>query len=281
MRKRRVMLLGLILVTASAFAQIGIRNISSARVDFFLNDEEQAELQGGSVEKFTLDINQVLLFRVTDWLSGEVKVQRQDEEPVASAVPNSWNETTISVAPIFVVSSFNYIILRYGLGIGSGYERPVGEALQGGDLRGFSHDVTVDANYESPGIFANLTLRTSFYPDLDYWFILPSTALSIGFPNGLTAGARYFFSYNSNRVTDHAASLNLHYQIRPAVQVRTGGVLGYGPSLASGERFRYGALLGAQFAINDRLSLLYQFDFQARTGRGPQLANTLVLDARF
>jgi hypothetical protein len=269
------------LVAGSAWGQLGIRNISSAHVDIYLNNAENEATFGGALEKYALDINQVLLFRVTSWLSGEVKVQRQDEEPIASPVPNGWRETTISVAPIFVVTPFNYIIVRYGLGIGSGYERPVGEALADSTVRGLSHDVTVDANYETAQIYANLTLRASFYPDLDYWFLLPSTAFTYNFASGLSLGGRYFFSYNSNETLDHAVKVETSYRLLPAVTIRAGGIAGFGPSQPSGEQWRYGGLLGANFTINESLALRYQLDVEARAGQGPRIGNTLVLDARF
>ena len=268
-------------VAAASYAQLGIRNISSAQVNFFLNNEADSAELDGSVEKYSIDLNQVILFRVTSWLSGEVKLQRQDEEPVASLAPNGWRETTISVAPIFIVSPVNYIIVRYGLGIGTGYERPIGEALADSDLRGFSHDITLDANYETASVYANLAARASIYPDLDYWFILPTAAVSVTLGSGISVGGRYFFSYSSNSTTDHAARIDLGYQWLPAVKLRIGAVGGIAPSLPAGEQWRYGGLIGADFRINDALLLKYQLDVEARTQRGPRIGNSIVLDARF
>lgn len=282
--KHRIAFVSAILIlfaAAPGWSQVGIRNISSAHVDLYLNNSENAETLGGPLEKYALDINQVLLFRITSWLSGEVKVQRQDEEPLASLSPNGWRETTISVAPIFIVSQYNYIIARYGLGIGSGYERPAGEALLDSSVRGFSHDVTVDANYETADMYANLTLRASFYPDLDYWFLLPSTAATFHLQNGLSLGGRYFFSWNSNRTIDHALKLDAAYRWLPAVLLRGGVIGGFNPTLVDAERWRYGAFVGADFSVNPSLTIRYQLDLEARTAQGPRIGNTIVLDARF
>jgi len=160
MSKHALLAIGLlVLVLIGANAQVDIRNISSVAVDANFDST------------VALDINQVVLFDVTNWMSGELKLQRQDT-PVL-------HETTISVAPIFILNSFNYLIVRYGLGIGSGADQSA-RATAESDARNLSHDLTIDANYEAPGIYANIAARGSFYPDDDYWFVLPTVAARIG-----------------------------------------------------------------------------------------------------
>ncbi len=280
--KRIVLVLVLTAVIASfGVAQIGIRNISSASADIYFNDDEAAVVNGGRVEKLALDLNQVLLFRITDWLSGEVKIQRQDEEPFASAAPDGWHETTISLAPIFIVTRYNYIIVRYGLGIGTGYERPAGGIVDTSSARGLSHDLTVDANYETARIFANLTLRGSIYPDLDYWFVLPATGFKYLFPAGFSLGGKYFFSYNSNEIMSHAFLGELEYAVTSAIRIKAGGSGSVTPSAPVDSRWSYTVLAGADFRVTETLALRYQTEFLGRQNAGPGIRNVLVLDARF
>jgi hypothetical protein len=279
--KRATLLLAVaIFVAGSGWAQIGIRNISSVSVDLFFNDAEAAAASGGSVEKLMLDINQVILFRVADWLSAELKVQRQDEEPFASPAPQGWHETTVSIAPVFIVSPYNYIIARYGLGIGTGYERPAGD-VQSRDARGLSHDLTIDANYETARLLANLTLRGSWYPDLDYWFVVPSTGLRVNLQNGLGISGRYFLSYNSQETVSHAFVTELEVPVSDKVSLKFGGSGSVSPSLPAETRWGYTGIAGMGVWITEALGLRYHFEYLGRQNAGPGIRNLLVLDARF
>jgi hypothetical protein len=283
MKKLIGIVLFVLFLSAGAFAQIGIRNISSAQVDLYFNDQAAAAANGGAVEKLALDINQVVLFPVTGWLSGELKIQRQDEIPV-STTGTGWRETTVSMAPIFIVSPYNYIIVRYGLGIGTGYERPAGGPQTTDDEVRLSHDLTIDANHETARFFANLTLRGSFYgypdPIDDYWFVLPAAGVKYFMPSGLGLGGKYFFSYNSLRATSHAFLGEVEYRLQNGMVLRAGGSVTYYPDEVRENRWNYTGLAGASFAITETARIRYQAEYLGRQSAGPGLRNILVLDFR-
>ncbi len=279
--KKSIFILTLIVIVAAAgSAQIGLRNISSISVDLYFNDEDAAAANGGSLEKLTLDLNQVVLFRISDWLSAELKIQRQDEEPIASTVSAGWHETTISIAPIFIVSQYNYIITRYGLGIGSGYERPAGDDQVALDARGLSHDLTIDANYETARFLANLTCRGSLHPDLNYWFVVPSTGVKYVFPVGLGLSAKYFFSYNSQAAISHAFLSEVEFPVGDRVSLKVGGSGSMTPTLPIETRWQYTAIAGIAFRATEALALKYHVEYLGRQNAGPGIRNLLVLDAR-
>ena len=280
--KKSIFVLTLIAFVASVgAAQIGLRNISSISVDLYFNDEDAAAVNGGSLEKIALDLNQVLLFRINDWLSAELKIQRQDDEPIASAAPEGWHETTISIAPIFVVSQYNYIITRYGLGIGTGYERPAGDDQVALDAQGLSHDLTIDANYETARFLANLTLRGSLHPDLNYWFVVPSTGVKYVFPVGLGLSGKYFFSYNSQAAISHAFLSEVEFPVGDRVSLKVGGSGNMTPTLPVETRWQYTAITGLSFRITEALGFKYHLEYLGRQNAGPGIRNLLVLDARF
>ncbi len=249
----------------AASAQVGIRNISSVGVD--------ANFDG----TLALDINQVVLFPVVSWLSGEVKVQRQDT-PVL-------RETTISVAPIFIVGRSSYYIVRYGLGIGDG----PAEAVEGDDGRSISHELTVDANYETEAIYANLAVRGSYYPADEYWFVLPTAAAR--FPLGARASllGRYFFSYNSTAAASHALLADLGYGLTERVSVKVGlsgsVELTREPGAGEGDprrgEWELTGITGLTYAVTPALSLRYHLEYLGRFGEADGIRNIVVLDASF
>lgn len=257
-RKHFLLATGIFLVVQIAgWAQIGIRNISSAQVDTYFD---------GTV---AVEINQVLLFPVVDWLSGEVKVQRQDS-PVLG-------ETTISIAPIFLPGNGVYIIARYGLGIGAGAEN----ADDGGDTEtSISHDATVDFNYESSTIYLNAAIRGSFYPADNYWFVLPTIAGRILLTQNVGVLGRYFFSYNSLAATSHAVLTEAEFSLSDRIRL-TAGASG-GLTLGNGSlEWEASGLGGVDFRIQPQLVLSYQLEYLGRIGRDDGLRNVLVLDASF
>jgi hypothetical protein len=280
--KRSIFLFTLfVAVAAAGTAQIGLRNISSLSADLYFNDEEAAVINGGSLEKLSLDLNQVVLFRLTNWLSGEIKIQRQDEEPFASAAPEGWHETTISIAPIFIVSQYNYIIARYGLGIGTGYERPAGDQIELADIRGLSHDMTVDANYETARFLASLTFRGSLYPDLNYWFVVPSAGIRYVFPVGMGLSGKYFFSYNSQAAVSHAFLSEVEFPVSDRVSLKVGGSGSMTPTRPIETRWQYTAIAGVSYRVTETLGLKYHVEYLGRQNAGPGIRNLVVLDARF
>jgi hypothetical protein len=258
MKRKRLLLSAavLLIVHINGWTQVGIRNISSAQIDTYFD---------GTV---AVEINQVLLFPVVDWLSGEVKVQRQDS-PVLG-------ETTISVAPIFLPGNGIYIIARYGLGIGAGAEN----TDAGSRERNISHDATVDFNYETATLYLNAAIRGSLYPADDYWFVLPTVAGRIRVTENVGVLGRYFFSYNSLAATSHALLTEVDVDLSARVRV-TGGLSG-GLTLSDGElQWETTGLGGIDFRIQPQLVLSYQVEYLGRIGRADGLRNVLVLDASF
>ena len=279
---KRVILFAALLVSATTvWCQVGIRNISSVSIDLYFNDADGSTQNGGRVEKLFLDINQELLFDIADWLSAELKIQRQDEQPYASAAPAGWHETTISVAPIFITTPYTYFIMRYGLGIGTGYERPAGEAQEVTGQTGLSHDLTIDANFESESVSANLTLRGSLYPDLDYWFVVPSAGIRATVANEISLSTRYFFSLNSAAVISHATVVEVEFPLTDRLRLKAGGSANVTPSADPDSRWGYTVITGLAARITDTLNLRYHLEYLGRQGNGPGIRNLLVLDARF
>lgn len=258
-------LVALLAVATTAPAQIDIRNISSVSVDAFFD------------QTLALDVNQVVLFDIASWLSGEVKVQRQDS-PVL-------HETTLSVAPIFIVSNYNYIIVRYGLGIGTGAEESADTSAQI-DSRSFSHDLTVDANYETPSIYANIALRGSYYPDDDYWFVLPSAGIRVPLADRLSILGRYFFSYNSEQAISNAVLTEGYLELTDRLQLKAGGTASLDLSQPAGDAVReraweFSGITGLSYRVRPTLSLRYHLEYLGRLNRPDGIRNILVLDATF
>lgn len=262
-----------LLAAGTAFAQLEIRNISSVSVD--------ANFDG----TYAIDINQVALFGLTDWLSGEIKLQRQDT-PVL-------HETTISLAPVFVVGDRTYHIVRYGLGIGTGAEE-LNDAA--GDQREFSHDLTVDANYETPRLYANLGARGSYYPAKDYWFVMPTAAVKVPLPASFDILGRYFFSYNSEEALGNALLVESSYQLADRFRIKAGATgtldLRRPPGRPSADRlseWELTGITGFTFQIRPTLALRYHLEYLGRlnlrsglsTDNADGIRNILVLDATF
>ena len=267
---KRTALLGFMLglVVAAGFAQVDIRNISSVGVD--------ANFQGPA----GIDVNQVVLFDVTDWLNGEVKLQRQDTAVL--------HETTISVAPIFIVSSYNYIIVRYGLGIGTGAEAS-NTVETNADGRSFSHDLAIDANHETASVYANLAVRGSYYPDDDYFFVLPTVAARFSLGSRWSVLGRYFFSYNSEQAISNAVLGEASYQLTDRFQIKAGasGALDLvrTPWMADDAprdtEWEVTGITGFAFRVRPTLALRWHFEYLGRLGQADGIRNILVLDATF
>lgn len=258
----------------TAGAQLEIRNISSVAVD--------ANFDG----TFALDINQVALFGLTDWLSGEVKLQRQDT-PVL-------HETTISLAPVFIVGERTYHIVRYGLGVGTGAEE---SGTGAGDQREFSHDLTIDANYETPRLYANLGARGSYYPSKDYWFVMPTAAVKLPLPASFDILGRYFFSYNSEEAMGNAILVESSFQLADRFRLKAGATgtldLRRPPGRPDEDRlseWELTGITGFTFQIRPTLALRYHLEYLGRfdvrdgartTDSADGIRNILVLDATF
>ena len=258
----------LVFAMVGANAQIDIRNISSVGVDANFDST------------VALDVNQVVLFDVTSWLSGELKLQRQDT-PVL-------HETTISVAPIFILNSFNYLIVRYGLGIGAGAEQSA-DTTDDAEARNLSHDLTIDANYEAPGIYANIAVSSSYYPDKDYWFVLPTVAARFALGPQWSLLGRYFFSYNSEQAISNAILSEAYYQVGERFSIK-GGATGsldlVRPAGSTGDEPRESqweltGIAGFSYRIRPTLSLRYHLEYLGRLDAADGIRNILVLDATF
>lgn len=265
MKRTVLIVVTALIVATTAFAQLEIRNISSVSVD--------ANFDGTSA----LDINQVALFSLTDWLSGEVRLQRQDT-PVL-------HETTISVAPVFIVGENTYHIVRYGLGIGTGAEESDTAA---GEQREFSHDLTIDANYEAARLSANLGARGSYYPGKDYWFVMPTAAVKLPLPASFNILGRYFFSYNSEHALGNAVLVESSYQLADRFSIKAGATgtldLRRPPGRPTADRlteWELTGITGFTFQIRPTLALRYHLEYLGRLDAADGIRNILVLDATF
>ena len=241
------------LTISSAFAQLGIRNISSVGIDANFD------------KTVSIDINQVLLFPVVDWLSAELKVQRQDA-PARS-------ETTVSAAPIFIFGN-TYVITRYALGIGSS---------AGDGERTIAHGGAIDANYEIDAVYANAAVRGSFYPADGYWFVIPTVAARVPIGSVSVLG-RYFFSYNSDRTAGHAILAEAGVPIGDRFSVKVGAT-GSVDVARSGDQttaaWEVSGITGFSFAIRPGLAMRYHLEYLGRLGAVDGIRNILVLDASF
>ncbi|MFW5683697.1 MAG: hypothetical protein ACOC1I_02490 [Spirochaetota bacterium] len=265
--KRILLALVLVVFTLTgAWAQLGIRNISSVGVD--------ADFDGS----LALDINQVVLFDLVDWLSGEVSLQRQDSSTL--------RETTISVAPIFIVSDYNYIIVRYGLGIGAGNEGLDSSEAQGSaDL---SHDLTIDGNYETATMYANIAVRGSYYPADNYWFVLPTVAGRLQITERTGVLGRYFFSYNSEQAVSNAVIAELSYRFTDRLSGKAGATGSLDlhrapgdPSTGAPPEWELTGIAGVSFQVRPGLALRYHLEYLGRLDGTDGIRNILVLDASF
>ncbi len=241
------------LTITSAFAQLGIRNISSVGIDANFD------------ATVSIDINQVLLFPVVDWLSAEFKIQRQDA-PARS-------ETTVSVAPIFILGN-TYVIARYALGIGSSAED---------GNRTLAHGGAVDANYETETFYANAAVRGSLYPSNGYWFVIPTVAARVPI-GGASILGRYFFSYNSDRTAGHAILAEAGVPIGDRFSVKAGAT-GSVDVARSGDdpvaAWEVSGITGFSLTIRPGLSMRYHLEYLGRIGAVDGIRNILVLDASF
>ena len=268
----------LLALAAPAWAQLGIRNISSVGVD--------ADFDG----TISLDINQVILFPVVRWMSGEVKLQRQDS-PARS-------ETTLSVAPIFLAGPYHYIIVRYGLGIG---DAAVGEGDTGGGAgadqgadggRAFSHSLTLDANRETESFYGNAAVRGAWYPAERYWFVLPTVGVRVPVGARGSVLGRYFVSYNSDGEISNALLAEMGWALSDRFTVKGGasGSVELGaPAGASGTAAAQGrepawevtGITGFSFRVTPGLALRYHLEYLGRIGGTDGVRNIVVLDAAF
>lgn len=267
-RHRRGAAAAIILATALmvpgvAHSQVSIRNISSGGVDLFFD---------GSI---AIDVNQVLLFGLTEQVFLEAAVHRQDTP--------RFHETTISLAPVLIVPDYYYFILRYGFGIGTGTEEivpsPEAEA-DPDDGRRFSHDLALDLNRETPRVYLNLGARGSYYPADRYWYVIPTIGARLPIGDSLSIYARYFFSYNSNNAMSNALLSEVSLSVAPRLSVKLGGTANAGAS-HSGTAWELSGITGLDFAIREGLALRYHFEYLGRTERADGIRNILVLDARF
>jgi hypothetical protein len=257
------LVVGLLLVSGVG-AQVGIRNISSMGIDTYFDGT------------LALDINQVALFGLTDRLSAEVRLQRQDT-PVL-------HETTVSLAPVFIVGEHNYYIVRYGLGIGTGAE----DSTSVSQSRTLSHDLTLDANYESARLYGNLAVTGSYYPDNDYWFVLPSVAARLPLTSRLNLLGRYFFSYNSEDAVSNALLVESGYRLAERFTIKAGATASLDlrrpagrPDADRASEWEITGITGFSFQVRPTLALRYHLAYLGRLDRADGIRNILVLDASF
>lgn len=264
--RRRILCVLLLAVVAvlPAFAQLGIRNISSLSVD--------ADFDG----RLSIDLNQVLLFSLAPQLSGEVSIQRRDDS-------RGLRKTTVSMAPILLVGDAYYVIFRYGLGIGD-VGAPPAEAE---DERAISHSLAIDANRETSSLYLNLALRGEYYPVDNFWFVLPTVAARLPIVEGVDLLGRYLFSYSSSARIGNALLAEVSSALNNQLSVK-GGLTATLDSIpaeeAGGSRnaeWSMTGIAGISYRINPDLSLRYQVEYLGVFGDTDGVRNTLVLDASF
>ena len=242
----------LIFVPTHMSAQLGIRNISSVSLDADFN---------GSL---TLDVNQVVLFPLTDQLTGEVSLQRQDD-------PRGLRKTTITIAPVVVFGGYNYVILRYGLGILDAGLPPATAP----DERAVSQGLTVDANRETETMYLNLAVRGEYYPRDGFWFVLPTVAARLPLNERLDLLGRYFFSYNSDGDVGNAVLTEFSWPLSDQLSMKAGG------SVSVNSGWSLTGITGGSYAVTPALALRYHLEYIGRFGAPDGIRNILVLDASF
>lgn len=185
----------------------------------------------------------------------------------------------IGPAPVEFLShprSDIYIITRYGLGIGSEPK----DAAPGDSGVSFAHDITLDANYESPTTYISAAVRGSIHPDNDYWLFLPTVAARLQVADAIGVLGRYFFSYNSLSATSHAVLVETDVMVTDKVRL-TGGASG-GLSIQSDKlEWEATGIGGIDVRINPQFTLSYQVEYLGRIGRVDGIRNVLVPDAAF
>ncbi len=241
-----------LLIPGVVFAQLGIRNISSVAID--------ADFDGS----LTLDVNQVVLFPLTDRLTGEVSLQRQDD-------PRGLRKTTVSIAPVVVIGQFNYVIFRYGLGVLDAGLPPATAP----DERAVSHGLTIDANRETETMYLNLAVRGEYYPRDGFWFVLPTVAARVPLNERLDLLGRYFFSYNSDGDVGNAVLTELSWPLSDQLSMKAGG------SVSVENSWSLTGITGGSYAVTPALALRYHLEYIGRFGAPDGIRNILVLDASF
>ncbi|TVQ23355.1 MAG: hypothetical protein EA383_14160, partial [Spirochaetaceae bacterium] len=224
----------------------------------------------------TLDVNQVVLFPLTDRLTGEVSLQRQDD-------PRGLRKTTVSIAPVLVIGQYNYVIFRYGLGILDAGLPPATSP----DERAVSHGLTIDANRETESLYLNLSVHGEYYPIDGFWFLLPTVAARAPLTERLSLLGRYFFSYSSDETLGNAVLTEFSWPLSDQLSVKAGGTVSVESVRTAGSGSPYNnewsvtGISGGAYAVTPALSLRYHLEYIGRFGAPDGIRNILVLDASF
>ena len=186
---------------------------------------------------------------------------------------SGWNNTIITLGPIFNLDKYHYVEFTYGYGRDSNKRR--------------ADYLVVELTREKPGYIMGIGFKHSAYPGYLYNTLSPSIKYYLN-PKFALWG-KYFATIDSESNFDHAYWTYAEYDVTSRGAIRlgiTGGNRLYGPEYESffGGRadMSFSSVMAqCSFILSSRITLKYQYENISRQSKYTDIKNTLVLDTRF
>jgi hypothetical protein len=226
----------------------GLRDIASVTVTTYFD---------GS---WGVESTDVFLARIVPALTAEAQVTRVDS-------PGHY-QYTFYLGPVVSFTDTIYAEAVYGLGIDS--------------AGSFSHEVTLDFNYETDTTATSLGAKGVWFPATNYSYILPSISGKFHPLPALGLFGKFFLSVDSAGVVTESFWGEADYAFSPAVSARGGF------TVSRANAFGYSAIAGVDVRFSAAFSLRYSLQYLSDTVDyigAPQprsgIANALIADIRF
>ncbi|MBN2352163.1 MAG: hypothetical protein JXD23_06290 [Spirochaetales bacterium] len=234
-------------LAAPAVAADGLRNITAATFDYYFDDT------------FRCTVEDVFLARFCPAFSLQVK-------PSFSATETG-SEYVLSLGPVINFSGHVYLDAIYGLGFDSSFR--------------IEHRAEVNLHYEDKAGYLGVGARGAYFPDTNFFFIIPSVEGKIRPLDWLALFGKLFFGWNSLNMPSGSFWGELYWITGPAVTIRTGGTVSHAGA------FGYSLLAGVDIRFSPAVLLRYFFQFLADAPdenlarvNGYGIENGLFLDVR-
>ncbi len=186
---------------------------------------------------------------------------------------SDWNNTIITLGPIFNLNKYHYIEFTYGYGYDSDDRR--------------ADYYTIELTREKPRYLMGLGLRHSTYPGYSYNILSPSARYFLA--SRFALWGKYFASIDSDNNFDHAYWVDGEYKITRKSALKlgfTGGSRLYGPEYETirggkADMSFFSLLAQVSFIMNDRFIIKYQYENLSRQSKYTDIKNILIIDTRF
>ncbi|MFC1541100.1 hypothetical protein ACFL50_01480 [Candidatus Latescibacterota bacterium] len=185
---------------------------------------------------------------------------------------SSWNNTIITLGPIFNIDRYHYVEINYGHG-------------QDSDKKGADY-YSVELTREKPGYLLGIGFKHSSYPGYKYHTISPSIRYYL--TPRIALWGKYFLSTDSDDNINSAFWFDCEVKITGKMAVRsgfTGGNRLYSPEyesfLGGKADMRFFSFL-AQFSyiFSEQFTVKYQFEQVSRQSEFTDIKNLIILDVR-